>query len=165
MLSGHFPSLYGQRLSWLALLVLIAAGALVRHLLNIRFVYRPWRPALAATLAATVVSLYVIPRLGRAAPIPVVADAAQPVTFAEARHIIDRRCAACHSAQPADAAIGAAPGGVMFDTPEQIVAYAARIRERAVITRTMPAGNKTGITEEERALLGRWIEQGARQPR
>jgi uncharacterized membrane protein len=25
----------------------------------------------------------------------------------------------------------------------------------------MPPGNKTKITEEERALLGRWIDQGA----
>ena len=27
--------------------------------------------------------------------------------------------------------------------------------------RTMPFGNKTGMTDEERELLGRWIEQGA----
>jgi uncharacterized membrane protein len=30
-----------------------------------------------------------------------------------------------------------------------------------VISKTMPFGNKTGMTDEERALLGRWIEQGA----
>jgi uncharacterized membrane protein len=38
---------------------------------------------------------------------------------------------------------------------------AGRIRERAVITRTMPVANRTGMLDEERALLGRWIEQGA----
>jgi len=33
---------------------------------------------------------------------------------------------------------------------------AARIRERAFVTRTMPPANKTGITDAERALLGAW---------
>jgi uncharacterized membrane protein len=37
----------------------------------------------------------------------------------------------------------------------------ARIRERAVVTRTMPPGNKTNITDVEREILGRWIAQGA----
>jgi uncharacterized membrane protein len=53
------------------------------------------------------------------------------------------------------------PGGVAFDTPEQIVARAARIRERAVVTRTMPPANKTNISEAERAVLGAWIAGGA----
>ena len=53
------------------------------------------------------------------------------------------------------------PGGVAFDTPEEIAARAPRIRERAVVTRTMPPGNKTRITDYERAVLARWIERGA----
>ena len=53
------------------------------------------------------------------------------------------------------------PAGVLFDTPAQIKARADRILERAVISKTMPFGNKTGMTDEERALLGRWVEQGA----
>jgi uncharacterized membrane protein len=49
----------------------------------------------------------------------------------------------------------------MFDTPEQIEARKARILERAVVTKTMPFGNKTRITDAERAMLGRWIARGA----
>ena len=45
---------------------------------------------------------------------------------------------------------------------EQIQRMAARIKERAVISKTMPFGNKTGITDQERALLGAWIDQGAK---
>jgi uncharacterized membrane protein len=85
-----------------------------------------------------------------------------PATFAEARHVIDRRCTVCHSANPSDLTFGVAPGGVAFDTPEQIVARAARIRERAVVTRTMPPGNKTHITEAERALLGAYMTRAGR---
>jgi uncharacterized membrane protein len=33
---------------------------------------------------------------------------------------------------------------------------------RAVQTKTMPQGNKTGITDPERELIGHWIDQGAK---
>lgn len=165
MVSSHFPAVYSNRWNWLLLLVLAAGGAVVRHLLNIRFTYAGWRPALAAVVVATCAAsaaILVIP-----APRAVVATGVVPehVTFDDARHVIDRRCGACHSAQPSDLTFGAAPAGVTFDTPSQIVAHAARIRERAVVTRTMPPANKTNITDDERALLGRWIDQGAQLPR
>jgi uncharacterized membrane protein len=50
----------------------------------------------------------------------------------------------------------------MFDTPEKIKSLVTRIRFRAVESKTMPLANKTGMTEDERVLLGRWIDQGAK---
>jgi uncharacterized membrane protein len=161
MLISHFPGVYGSRLNWLLLLVLIAAGAAVRHVLNIRFTFPSWRPVLAGTMVGSVLVLIAILRAGSAANVVAASGASGPVSFTQARHVIDRRCAACHSAEPSDISFGVAPGGVMFDTPEQILAYVTRIQERAVVTRTMPPGNKTNITEAERAILGRWIAQGA----
>ena len=157
MLSSHFPSLYGHRLSWPILLALIAAGAGVRHVMNVRFTYRRWVLALAATVVVSVAMLYVLmnagPRRGGLAAPQVRAGGA---TFEEARSVLDRRCTACHSAQPSDLSFGPVPGGVAFDTPEQIRALADRIRARAVETHTMPPANKTRITDAERALLGAW---------
>jgi uncharacterized membrane protein len=161
MLISHFPGIYGSRLNWLLLLVLIAAGAAVRHVLNIRFTFPAWRPVLAGTVVGSVLVLIAILRAGSAANVVAASGASGPVSFTQARHVIDRRCAACHAAEPSDNSFGVAPGGVMFDTPEQILAHVARIRERAVVTRTMPPGNKTNITDVERAMLGRWIAQGA----
>ena len=161
MLISHFPAVYGSRLNWLLLLVLIAAGAAVRHVLNMRFTFPAWRPVLAGTLVGSVLALIAILRFGSAANAVGASDSSAPVSFTDARRIIDRRCAACHSAAPSDVSFGVAPGGVMFDTPEQILSHIARIRERAVLTRTMPPGNKTNITEGERAILARWIAQGA----
>ncbi|HEX6250993.1 MAG TPA: urate hydroxylase PuuD, partial [Gemmatimonadaceae bacterium] len=157
MLSSHFPSFYGHRLSWLILLVLIAAGAAVRHLMNVRFTYRRWIPGLAATVAVGIAALYLLVNSpgGRGRGLAGV-DPGGEVTFAEVRSVIDRRCTVCHSAQPSDDSFGPAPGGAAFDTPEQIHALSLRIRERAVGTRTMPPANKTRITDEERAILGRW---------
>jgi uncharacterized membrane protein len=56
----------------------------------------------------------------------------------------------------------AAPGGVMFDTPQQIQQQAARIQAQAVATQIMPLGNITQMTQQERDLIGAWISQGAR---
>ena len=71
-------------------------------------------PALAATMVTAVVSLYVL-TLPSAPSATLATDEALPamVTFADARHIIDRRCAVCHSATPLDMTFGAAPAGVM----------------------------------------------------
>jgi uncharacterized membrane protein len=161
MVSNHFPSLYGHSLNWLLLLVLCIAGAAVRHVLNLRWTFPGWKIRLAGVIAASVLALYLVMHL-HFTPTSEIATSTAPATFAEARHVIDRRCTACHSANPSDLTYGIVPAGVMFDTPDQIIARAARIRERAVVTRTMPPGNRTKITEEERDLLRRWIEQGAR---
>jgi uncharacterized membrane protein len=168
MVSNHFPAIYGHRWNWLLLLLIIASGAAVRHVLNMRFTFPQWKLALAASIATSVIVLFALLSMsptpsstGRASA-GALAVATRPVSFDEARHIIDRRCAACHSAQPSDLTFGAAPAGVVFDTPDQIAARAGRIRERAVVTRTMPPGNKTHITDDERAILARWIDLGAK---
>jgi uncharacterized membrane protein len=165
MVSNHFSMLYGGRWSWAPLMVIVAAGVLVRHVLNIRFTFAAWKPTLAATMIASALALYGLAIGGRASAQPS-ADVRLPltVTFADARHVIDRRCAVCHSATPVDSSLGVTPAGVMFDTPEQIVARASRIQERAIVTRTMPPGNKTHITDVERAILAQWISDGAKAP-
>jgi len=164
MISGHFPSLYAGTRSWLPLAILIAGGALVRVVLNLRFTWAPWRPALAAALLATVAGLWLSVRTMPARSAPIVMGAGDaPVAFDQVRHVIDRRCAACHSASPTDVTFGPMPAGVAFDTPDQILARVDRINQRAVVTRTMPPANKTNITDAERELLGRWIGQGARR--
>jgi uncharacterized membrane protein len=156
MMSSHFPSLHGHRLAGIILLVLIAAGAAVRHLMNVRFTFNRWIPALGATIAVSSAALYLLVHSDTGRRQAIVGRPLVPVTFEEVRSVLDRRCTACHSAQPSDLSFGPAPGGAAFDSPDQIHALAARIRERAVETHTMPPANKTRITVEERELLERW---------
>ncbi|MBF2053253.1 MAG: hypothetical protein IGS03_07275 [Candidatus Sericytochromatia bacterium] len=83
------------------------------------------------------------------------ADPGLKVAFADVEGIVQQRCISCHSANPFP------QGGISFDNPADIQARASRIRLRVVQQRNMPPGNSTGMTDAERELLGRWIEQGA----
>jgi uncharacterized membrane protein len=158
MFSNHYPGTYGHPLNWLVLWLLIAVGAGIRHAMILREHGRPagwvWAPV-AAALAAL---LY----LTSPAWLTSSSASTAPVSFQTARSILDRRCLPCHSKQPTDDVFRVAPSNVTFDTPASIVAHADTIKLRTVTARTMPLANKTGMTDAERDLLGRWIDQGAR---
>ena len=64
--------------------------------------------------------------------------------------------------KPTDPLWTTAPNGVMYDTPEQIKKMSDKIMLRAVLTNSMPQGNKTNMTDEERETLRQWILQGAK---
>jgi uncharacterized membrane protein len=159
MISNHFPSTYGATLNWLILAILMVGSAAVRHFMNIRFTYGGWLRLAAATTLFTIALVFVL--VMRARGLASASAGGTSVAFADARAVINQRCLTCHSAGPTDSQFTTAPAGVMFDTPDQIKIRADRILERAVISKTMPFGNKTGMTDQERALLRSWIEQGA----
>ncbi len=82
--------------------------------------------------------------------------------FDKVHRVIQERCAVCHSAKPTSPLFSAAPAGVMFDTPAADPQQAARIQAQAVTSQIMPLGNITQMTQQERDLIGTWINQGAR---
>tara|TARA_R110000868_G_scaffold76313_1_gene219516 strand:- start:5300 stop:6637 length:1338 start_codon:yes stop_codon:yes gene_type:complete len=89
------------------------------------------------------------------------APAVAAVEFAKVSSVIQERCSVCHSATPSSPMFSAPPAGFMLDTPEQIKAQAAKIHAQSVASQIMPLGNITQMTQEERDLIGSWIDQGA----
>lgn len=154
MLSNHYPATYGHPLNWLVLLLLVVVGMGVRHAMIGKGPAARWALAPAAAALALVVVM-TAPEGARSAP------ASGGANFAAVRGVVNARCLPCHSAYATDSVFRIAPAGVTFDTPESIQRLAPRIRVRVVETQTMPFGNKTGMTVEERALLARWIDAGA----
>jgi uncharacterized membrane protein len=75
----------------------------------------------------------------------------------EALAIVTTRCTACHSATPTDDVIKQAPKGVIFASVEDLKRYADQIEAQAVRNQSMPLGNKTHMTQDERDKLGAWI--------
>ncbi len=160
MLSSHFPSTYGHDYGWAILVGLAVISAAVRHHFNLRNQGRRQVWLLPAAAMATLALIW----LARP-PAPTAgatAAAIGPVAFAEVRQIIDVRCRSCHAAETTHPAFPIAPLGYALDTAEQIRDTVDLIYARTVATRTMSLANMTGMTEDERARLGAWIEQGAK---
>lgn len=156
MISTHYPQTYGGPWAWLVLAILFFAGAVAKYLANLVEHSPRWFGALALLAAVTVAVVYAL----TAAPRTVSAASAAHVEWAQVQPIVQARCASCHADHPTDDVFTAPPGGVALDTLDRVRAMAPRIRERAVVQATMPLGNKTGMTTEERALLGAWIDGG-----
>ncbi len=155
MISNHFPSTFGNDYSWLVLAVITLGAAGVKHYLNLKE---------KGQLSVWVMPVSVIILLGAAfmtAP-DKPGECKNEVSFAEVNMIIQNRCVSCHSAKPTDDVYVAAPNGIMYDTPADIVKLKDKIMQRVVITKTMPQNNKTNITQKERDLIRCWIDQGAK---
>lgn len=157
MISNHFPITFGHHYNWVILIVIGLASAGVKHYWNL--VERGLvKTHILVLSVVTILSLALV-----TSPVfEETIDKAIPVSFVEANAIIQRRCVQCHSASPTDDQWTSAPNGVMYDTPEQIRNMSDKIMTRAVRSKTMPQGNKTKMTDEERLILKRWILQGAK---
>jgi uncharacterized membrane protein len=175
MLSNHYGWLYSGANNWAVLVLLMLAGALIRH----SFVARhkalvlgkrvPWEHAVAGAVALMAMMVWLVPapESGSAAPVlaaapsataaaPAAAGAATAhnVSFQQVKGVIDQRCVMCHSAQIQSK-------GLAFDNPASIKRHAQQMYQQAVVLKLMPLNNATQITAAERDLLKRWYEEGA----
>jgi uncharacterized membrane protein len=158
MLSNHYSFLYTHEQRWILLFVMMLAGALIRqffvqrHAFHLGRARNPWPFA-----AMGVVMIVLVIALLRPSPRATEAAAADPVSYAELRTVLDQRCATCHNAQ-------VQMKNIRLDSPEAVRQHAQGIYQQVVITRQMPMNNTTGITEGERQLIERWFKGGALVP-
>jgi uncharacterized membrane protein len=156
MLSNHYGWLYQSKHNWLVLVVLMLAAALVRH----SFVARhkalvlqqpvPWGYAAAGVALMVAVSVALVP-----SPSTATAGAgAPPATMAAVKAIVDQRCVLCHNAQVQQK-------NVALHTEALIRQHAQAMYQQAVVLKLMPLSNATQITDDERAVIKRWVEAGA----
>ena len=157
MLSNHYGWLYQGPNNWLILVLLMLAGALIRH----SFVARhkalvqgkrvPWEHAVAGIVALIGLTIWLAP-----APLSAEARAAasKPVAFAEVKAIIDQRCNMCHNQNLQSK-------NVDLHTPELIKQHAQAVYQQVAVLKLMPMNNATQITDAERAAIKRWYESGA----
>ena len=163
MLSNHFPALYASPHRALVLVLLMVAGAAARHVMIGKGAGRRW--AIVPVVAGFAgVFLLTQPANGLLGDFNAGQTPGPVPRFSEVQTIIQSRCGTCHSRTPSAAGFASAPAGVMFDDDASIRRLSMRIYQRTVVTHTMPLANMTGITDEERAVLARWVEHGANQP-
>ncbi|WP_341891887.1 urate hydroxylase PuuD [Variovorax sp. YR752] len=154
MLSNHYGFLYGAKHNWVVLVLVMLAGALIRHSFVVRHKALvagkrvPWEYAVAGTVLVLALAIWLAP-----APVPKGTSVAPP-SFAQVQGVIVERCAMCHNEQVVSK-------GVQLHTAELISRNAQAIYQQAVVLKAMPMNNATQITDAERSLLGRWFEAGA----
>ena len=157
MISNHYPMLTSGSANWLVLTALAIAGVLIRHFFNLKhkgkIVWELPVAGIAIFIGAMAFSIS-LERSESGASGP-------PVPFKTVRALVDKHCVMCHSATPTHVGIKAPPAGLDFTRDAVLQQNANRIRFQAVITHTMPLGNETHITDDERRTLGAWIAQGA----
>jgi len=190
MISNHYAMTYGSQYNWLVLVAISLAGAAIRtwfvarHKQHVSGAPSPLPLILAAVLLGGVA--FALVPVKAPAPAPATVSATQPVNpaqptpaatesndgvktessstsgeFTGVQAIITQRCATCHSATPTQPGFTSPPAGVMLDSPEHIVAKAQQMRLQ-LANKTMPIGNLTQMTEDERAAVISWIDQGAK---
>ena len=151
MTSNHYALTYNHAYNWAILIAISLAGALIR----IYFVARhkgdaSMVPIIIAIILLAGVAALIAPRA--------TAASGESVAFADVRNVVQQRCTGCHSDSPTHPAFPAAPAGVVLDTDAQIEAEALRIHQQTVVTRVMPIGNLTGISEDERKIIDSWYQ-------
>jgi uncharacterized membrane protein len=156
MLSNHYSFLYTHKLNWVVLILMMFAGAAIRQFFVMRHGWKlgrnghPAGYALAGVAVLAATAVWLAPDASTAANVP-----SARADYASVQHIVAQRCAMCHGAQTQ-------MKNVRLDTPEALQQHAQAVYQQAVVAKTMPMNNSTGMTDAERALLGQWFQAGAR---
>jgi uncharacterized membrane protein len=75
--------------------------------------------------------------------------------FKAVQAVLEQRCyMPCHGA-------AVQMKNLRLDSPDSVKQHAQAIYQQVVVQKLMPMNNATGITDAERALIGKWFEAGA----
>jgi uncharacterized membrane protein len=155
MLSNHYGFTWSHPLNWLVLILMMFAGAAIRQFFVMRHGYKlgrnrhPWPYAAVGVAVIVALIAWMKPE-----PSPQTSASQAPVSYAQVQKVIEQRCYMCHGAQ-------VQMKNVRLDSPEGLKEHAPTVYQLAVVAKTMPMNNATGITEDERQLIGRWYRGGA----
>jgi uncharacterized membrane protein len=155
MLSNHYSFTYTHAYNWLILIGMMFAGAAIRQFFVMRHGYKlgrnkhPWPYAAVGVVVLIALIVWLKPAPVQAVAVP------QTVSYAQLKPILDQRCVMCHGE-------ALQSKNVRLDSPDALKLHAQAVYQQAVVTRVMPMNNATGVTEEERALIGQWFKGGAK---
>lgn len=156
MLSNHFPNIFGHHYNWIILALLMLVSAFIKHFVNISENPASFLPKSAFAASVGFAMIYWIMLPPKVDPSEHLHKATE-VHFVQIEKILKDRCNECHSIKPTNPI--PVPPGVYFDDKDQILRLADRIKARVVDSKTMPLGNLTKMTKEERQIVADWYSQ------
>ncbi|OED35203.1 hypothetical protein AB833_30860 [Chromatiales bacterium (ex Bugula neritina AB1)] len=156
MISNHYAMTYGHKYNWLILIVITLIGALIR----IYFVARhKGKASLTPIIAAFILLAGLVAVVAPQQSDRLSVKLSGAVDIDSIHKIVTERCSSCHANTPTQPGFQAAPKGIVFETPEDITRQATIIHQQTVVTKAMPIGNLTAMTDEERASIDAWFVQ------
>jgi uncharacterized membrane protein len=153
MLSNHYPTVYNHHWNWLLLIALGVSGALTRHAMVTKNPVERW------TLLPAAMGLGALVYMTAAVPSVASLENQPRLEFSAVHAIIRTRCLQCHGTHPTDDIWHTPPNGVVLESELQFRERADKVQLHVVVAKSMPLGNKTGMTDEERAVVARWLKQ------
>ncbi len=173
MISNHYGWIYQGPDNWIVLVLLMLAGALIRHSFVARHrAHAQGRPAnwahalvgaaflatfaywLAPAPAAAVAAAQAAAPAATGATAQGQAPAPAPASFTAVQEVMQQRCVLCHNAQTASK-------NIALHTPDLVKKHAQAIYQQVAVLKLMPMNNATQMTDAERASIRQWFEAGA----
>jgi uncharacterized membrane protein len=162
MLSGHYSFTWSHPQNWLVLILMMWAGAAIRQFFVLRHGYKLGRNGHPLPYAVVGVVL-VVAVVVWLRPVSIAIDSVAVSAGAESaagqndyklvQTVLARRCTQCHGAQ-------VQMKNLRLDSADSVRRQAQAIYQQAVVQKLMPMNNATQMTEDERALIGRWYLAG-----
>mgnify|MGYP002664037519 FL=1 len=168
MLSGHYSFTWSHPQNWLVLIMMMFAGAAIRQFFVMRHGYKlgksgnplPYALVGVAVMVAMVAWLRPAPPTVQISATDLVANGAYPISatdqndYKSVQTVLEQRCYMCHGEQ-------VQMKNLRLDSSALVKQHAQAIYQQAVVQKLMPMNNATQMTDEERALIGRWYQAGA----
>lgn len=155
MISSHFPSTYGHSMNWLVLVAVSVISVVVRHYFNVRKTIKMLWWLLPAGFVAMLLVMWWTAPLQQQTVVEA-ENSTGVVDTDEILVVVRQRCSGCHAQAPDQPGFSAPPAGLLLESIEEIEKNRDRIYQATVLTRTMPIGNLTQMTDPERRLLAQW---------
>ena len=158
MISSHFPMLFSNKHSWLVVGLVIIVGGVIRDYFNAKNQGKAGNRLMWQWPVAAIFMSILIVFISFNDEVKVTED--EQLGSTDVLAIIQTHCVSCHAAKPSDEDFENAPGGVRLETLMDIKRYSSKIMKQSVLTKAMPIGNKSEMTEKERIGVGDWIKRG-----
>ncbi len=156
MISNHYAMTYGHQYNWLILIAITLIGALVR----VYFVARhKGKASLLPVFGALAILAGLMVLMAPVQSTAVSTASSAKVELATVHGIVITRCSSCHAKTPTQPGFQAPPAAIVFESEDDVSRQAQVIHQQTVVTKAMPIGNLTGITDEERAMIDTWFQQ------
>ncbi|MBC7917290.1 MAG: urate hydroxylase PuuD, partial [Rhodoferax sp.] len=167
MLSNHYSFTYSHAMNWLVLIVMMGAGAAIRQFFVLRHGFKlgrnphPWPYVTAGVAAILAVVVWLAPQSGAGNAMnsgAFSADgtrAAATIDYEQLQPVLAQRCYTCHGET-------VQMKSVRVDSAQGVKQHAQAIYQQTVVSKIMPLTNATGMTDEERELVQKWFESGAK---